>query len=240
MIDKRFTIQGKTGTSQQDGKGNAVLNVFGTWVGFPNEKAADQFIERLCYLCTDVPQPTKDGDTETLTKDKTQIVLWYLATPYTKYQKGVDAAWQLACREASRLLLAGVPVYSPIAETHPIAVIGGMNVQKSRFWADICQTHISLCTGIIVVMADSWLTSVGVSAEIKSFRAAGKPVVFMEPGKLPNQLLQTVNRRTPTDGQPYYCVTCGVGYAEYGACEAVYCQLEHPEVARSRLDDNTR
>lgn len=40
--------------------------------------------------------------------------------------------------------------------------------------------------------------------------------------------------RTPTDGMPYYCKTCGLGWNEYGACEEVDCELESSEEALSR------
>lgn len=32
--------------------------------------------------------------------------------------------------------------------------------------------------------------------------------------------------RTYTDGEPYYCKSCGLGYAEYLACEDGSCELE--------------
>lgn len=40
--------------------------------------------------------------------------------------------------------------------------------------------------------------------------------------------------RLPIDGEPYYCVFCGSGWNEYGACEDVRCQLETKEVALQR------
>lgn len=44
--------------------------------------------------------------------------------------------------------------------------------------------------------------------------------------------------RTTTDGLPYYCVFCGSGWGEYGACEDVRCQLETSETALSRSIPN--
>ena len=40
--------------------------------------------------------------------------------------------------------------------------------------------------------------------------------------------------RTPTDGLPYYCKTCGLGWNEYGACEEVDCELETRSEAIAR------
>lgn len=40
--------------------------------------------------------------------------------------------------------------------------------------------------------------------------------------------------RTTTDGFPYYCVTCGAGWNEYGVCESLDCLLEPAEDALKR------
>ena len=40
--------------------------------------------------------------------------------------------------------------------------------------------------------------------------------------------------RAPFDGRPYYCLTCGLGYGEYIACEEPGCELESEDVARAR------
>jgi hypothetical protein len=41
--------------------------------------------------------------------------------------------------------------------------------------------------------------------------------------------------RHPHDGEPYYCVKCGLGYAEFAACEETICQLETAEAAQNRM-----
>ena len=38
------------------------------------------------------------------------------------------------------------------------------------------------------------------------------------------------------DGEPYYCIRCGVGRAEYYACESVECELESNEKACLRRE----
>jgi hypothetical protein len=40
--------------------------------------------------------------------------------------------------------------------------------------------------------------------------------------------------RTPYDGQPYYCALCGMGLAEFYACELPDCELESQAQARAR------
>lgn len=36
------------------------------------------------------------------------------------------------------------------------------------------------------------------------------------------------------DGEPYYCVTCGMGFGEFMACEDFGCQLETKDTAMAR------
>ncbi len=40
--------------------------------------------------------------------------------------------------------------------------------------------------------------------------------------------------RSPYDGHPFYCKICGVGFAEYMACEETDCELESEQTAKSR------
>jgi len=41
-------------------------------------------------------------------------------------------------------------------------------------------------------------------------------------------------QRSPYDGLPYYCRLCGMGWAEYQACEAGDCELESEATALGR------
>lgn len=43
-----------------------------------------------------------------------------------------------------------------------------------------------------------------------------------------------MNERSPYDGMPYYCNYCGMGFAEFIACEDGYCVLESDNAARLR------
>ena len=42
--------------------------------------------------------------------------------------------------------------------------------------------------------------------------------------------------RTPYDGQPYYCIKCGVGFYEFIACELPDCEREDVRDAERRRD----
>lgn len=49
---------------------------------------------------------------------------WYLASPYSKYPAGIEAAFQDICKQTALLIRHKIPVYSPIAHTHPVAIHG--------------------------------------------------------------------------------------------------------------------
>lgn len=106
---------------------------------------------------------------------------FYLATPYTKWEAGIDAAFEMACRETARLIKAGVPVFCPIAHTHPVAKLGGIDPLSHAIWLAADRPLMDAAIGLIVVRAKGWEDSYGVTEEIKVFRAAGKPVLFIDP-----------------------------------------------------------
>jgi hypothetical protein len=110
---------------------------------------------------------------------------WYLGSPYSKYPDGVEAAFQAVCREAGRLIRAGVPVYSPIAHTHPIAVYSQMDVYDHSIWLPADRPMMEAACGLIILRMASWEVSVGLQHEIVFFKNAGKPVSFMDPGSVP-------------------------------------------------------
>lgn len=107
--------------------------------------------------------------------------LAYLATPYSKYPGGLDAAFEEAARIAGELLKRGVTVYSPIAHTHPIAKYAKMDPLDHSVWIDFDETMMELCDVIIVAQMDTWRESKGVEIEIAHFRNEMKPVYFLDP-----------------------------------------------------------
>jgi len=44
------------------------------------------------------------------------------------------------------------------------------------------------------------------------------------------------SERSPYDAEPYYCTSCGLGYAEFLACEDDDCALEHRDLAEARAE----
>lgn len=110
------------------------------------------------------------------------VGFWYLATPYSKYAAGLDAAWHKACEGAAALLRAGVPVYSPIAHTHPIALAGDIDPLDHALWLPADEPMMYAACGLVVYEMDGWRDSYGIGVEIETFRRLGKPVVHWRPG----------------------------------------------------------
>jgi hypothetical protein len=113
------------------------------------------------------------------------VTLWYLATPYSKYPGGINAAFELACSQAGLLMRHKVPVFSPIAHTHPIAINCDMDPLDHAIWLPSDEPMMRACTGLIMLRAESWESSYGMAVEMKAFQDAWKPVVFMDPGIVP-------------------------------------------------------
>lgn len=113
------------------------------------------------------------------------MTFYYLATPYSKYKAGIDEAWQEACRQTALLVRAGVPIYSPIAHTHPIAMLGGIDPLDHSLWLEADRALMDSAIGLIVCEMQGWQESYGIGEEVKHFERAGKPIYMMEPGIVP-------------------------------------------------------
>lgn len=106
---------------------------------------------------------------------------WYLATPYSKWYGGLNDAWKLACIETGRLIAQGVPVFSPIVHTHPIALANRMDPLDHSIWLLTDRTLMDAASGLIVMKMWGWRSSKGVQEEIRVFQEAGKPIVYLVP-----------------------------------------------------------
>lgn len=114
----------------------------------------------------------------------------YLATPYAKYPAGHDAAAADAAVQATILHEAGVPVFSPIVVGHALYRYMDQNVPRGgRFWIDFMRPFMDAARGLIVCRLGSWEDSDGIRIEVEIFQEAGKPIVEMEPGVVPDGLI---------------------------------------------------
>lgn len=114
---------------------------------------------------------------------------WYLASPYSKYPHGIEEAYRMVCREHARLIMAGVPVFCPIAHTHGPAIHGNIDPLAHEIWIPADKPFMDAACGLIMLTAESWEQSYGMRVERDAFLAAGKPVVWMTPGEVPLELL---------------------------------------------------
>lgn len=110
---------------------------------------------------------------------------WFLATPYSRFPDGIEAAFNLAVEARGLLLKAGVPVFSPIIHSHPVAVRCGIDPLDHSIWLPSEAPILRSAIGLIMLRAESWGISYGMNHEKKTFEAAGKPVIWMDVGVVP-------------------------------------------------------
>lgn len=109
-----------------------------------------------------------------------ELPLVYLATPYSKYKAGIDCAFRDAASLASRLMRAGVKVYSPIAHTHPVAIYGQLDPLDHAIWLPFEERMMKIASALVVAQMQGWRESYGIAHEIQFFAAAGKPVFYLD------------------------------------------------------------
>lgn len=107
--------------------------------------------------------------------------LVYLGSPYSKFAKGIEKAFQDIAEIAAIMLQIGVKVYSPICHCHPIAMYGNIDPMDHKFWLKLDETMMDVCDALVVVKMESWTKSVGLALELEVFRKAGKPTYFLDP-----------------------------------------------------------
>ena len=110
---------------------------------------------------------------------------YYLATPYSSYEDGIQEAFLDACEQAALLIKAGIPVYSPVAHLHPIAIMGEIDPIDYQVDRPIKNAATN---GLIVCMLPGWETSTGVSKVIQYFTVRQRPVIYMVPDAVPDCL----------------------------------------------------
>lgn len=105
----------------------------------------------------------------------------YLASPYTKAHHGLSAAAYDAKRHAAHLMRLGFIVFSPIAHSHEIARVGGLDHTDHEMWMNQCQPLMEAASAMVCLKLPGWKESVGMAMEAEYFQRAGKPIVEMEP-----------------------------------------------------------
>ena len=109
---------------------------------------------------------------------------WFLSTPYTRYEGGIESAFKDACQLAGKLMQLGIPVFSPIAHSHPISVHAGIDPLDHAAWMGRGVPMIDGAHGLIVGKLKGWSNSLGMAQEIQAFQRAKKPIQFVNPESL--------------------------------------------------------
>ncbi len=104
----------------------------------------------------------------------------YLCSPYSDPDATVrQQRFEAACRAAAALLRAGIPVFSPIAHSVPIARYGLPTTWQFWRWVDL--EYLRHCDALVVLRLPGWEQSIGVQAELALARAQRIPVIELDP-----------------------------------------------------------
>jgi hypothetical protein len=80
----------------------------------------------------------------------------YLATPYSEFPGGIEAAYELAYREQARLISAGISVFCPIYHTPGAAIHGDIDPLDHGVWLPGDQPFMDGADVVIMLTAESW------------------------------------------------------------------------------------
>lgn len=105
---------------------------------------------------------------------------FYLASPYSKWPKGIDDATKEIAKIAARLIMRQLPVYCPIAHSHVIAVAGELDPLDHGIWLPADKPIADAAAGLIVAGMHGWRESYGIGEELKWFRASGRPAYLLD------------------------------------------------------------
>jgi hypothetical protein len=123
-------------------------------------------------------------------KDFDADPLCYLATPYSKYLWGIEAAYVEAARITGDLIKRSVKVYSPIVHGHGAAKHAGIDPLDHSIWLPFDEAMMRVADVLIVAHMDGWNESVGIDHEVKFFEERDKPIFDLDP-----QTLRMTKRR---------------------------------------------
>lgn len=113
---------------------------------------------------------------------------WYLATDYTKYEGGLEAAYNMALDQLEILMKAGVNVYCPIVHNHEVSKRGFPATHD--YWMGVDLPMLKHAYGVIVVETPNWKHSRGINHEIDYAKKHAKIVIYMDPNVVPEKLMK--------------------------------------------------
>lgn len=106
------------------------------------------------------------------------MTTYFMACPYSHPDQSiVEARFDACTLAATKMSLAGFPVYSQITISHPMNLSAAKNMSGAKIdWAPIDKVFMDKCDEIIVLELDGWKESGGVQREIEYFKDRGAKV----------------------------------------------------------------
>ena len=105
--------------------------------------------------------------------------LIYLASPYSKYPEGREAAYKEVCKKAAELMNK-VGVFCPIAHSHSVEIEGmNGNIKDGDWWLRQDFEILKRCDELWVYCMPSWNMSYGVANEIKFAHENNIPIKYL-------------------------------------------------------------
>ena len=107
--------------------------------------------------------------------------LVYVASPYSGYAEGIDAAYEEVADLTGQLIKEGIPAISPIAHSHAVCECAGLDHYDHDLWLKMDAPLMEACDAICVVEMAGWAVSKGVRIELAAFANAEKPAFILNP-----------------------------------------------------------
>jgi hypothetical protein len=115
--------------------------------------------------------------------------LVYLASPYSHPEPSVrEERFQEVCRAAAHLM------FSPIAHTHPISLVGSLPGEW-EYWKSYDEAVLSTCRSLVVLQLENWEQSKGIQGEVEIAGRIDLPTYYTSPS--PDDLDQVTRLLTP-------------------------------------------
>lgn len=110
--------------------------------------------------------------------------LIYLASPYTLYAKGLNAAFEDVTELAGKLVKLGLGIFAPITYGHPLTTHGSVNAVDENIWYPLNDVFLHKSDCLLVARLTGHQSSKGIQREIRYFEMVGKPIFFIHPETL--------------------------------------------------------
>ncbi len=102
----------------------------------------------------------------------------YIATPYTNYMFGVEAAYADAMEVSAQLFAWGFPNFSPIVHCHAMAKRYKLPTDAA-YWKKYNEIMLDSACSLAVITMEGFNRSDGVAHEIEYAKTFAKPIAWL-------------------------------------------------------------